>query len=105
MHALMLQSCLTLCDPMDSSPPGSSVSGILQARILKWVAISSSRGSSQPMDQTLVSCVAGELFIAEPWWKDFFVLKAFYDSIFFILMESRLIIMSFVTYGCFGGCI
>ena len=44
------QSCPTLCDPMDCSPPGSSVRGILQARILEWVAISSSRGSSQPGD-------------------------------------------------------
>ena len=39
------QSCLTLCDPMDCSPPGSAVHGILQARILEWVAISFSRGS------------------------------------------------------------
>ena len=44
------QSCLTLCDPMDCSPPGSSVHGFLQARILEWVAISFSRGSSQPRD-------------------------------------------------------
>ena len=43
-----LQSCLTLCDPMDYSPAGSSVHGILQARILDWVAMSSSRESSQP---------------------------------------------------------
>ena len=40
------------CDPMDCSPPGSSVHGIIQAKILEWVAISSSRGSSQPKDQT-----------------------------------------------------
>ena len=40
------QSCLTLCDPLDYSPPGSSVHGIFQARILEWVAISYSRGSS-----------------------------------------------------------
>ena len=44
-HAKSLQSCLTLCDPMDCSLPGSSVYGILQARILEWVAIPSSRGS------------------------------------------------------------
>ena len=50
------QLCLTLCDPMDCSLPGSSVHGILQARILEWVTISSSRGSSQPRDQTLVTC-------------------------------------------------
>ena len=43
---LVAQSCPTLCDPMDCSPPGSSVHGILQARILEWVAISFSRGSS-----------------------------------------------------------
>ena len=49
------QLCLTLCDPMDCSLPGSSVHGIFQARILKWVAISFSRGSSQPKDQTHVS--------------------------------------------------
>ena len=53
------ESYLTLCDPMDCSPPGSSVHGILQARILEWVAMSSSRGSSQPRDQTQVSLIAG----------------------------------------------
>ena len=46
MHVQMLQSCLILCDPMDCSPPGSSVLGILQARLLEWVAMPSSRGSS-----------------------------------------------------------
>ena len=59
---LVVQLCLTLCDPMDYSPPGSSVHGILQARILEWVAIPFSRGSSQPRDQTLVSCIAGRFF-------------------------------------------
>ena len=58
MHAKSLQSCLTLCDPMDCSPPASSVRGAVQARILGWVAISSSRGSSQPTDRTHVSCVS-----------------------------------------------
>ena len=53
---LVAQSCLTLCDPVDCSPPGSSVHGILQARTLEWVAISFSRGSSQPRDRTCVSC-------------------------------------------------
>ena len=47
---LVDQSCLTLCDPTDCNPPGSSVHGILRARILKWAAISFSRGSSQPRD-------------------------------------------------------
>jgi len=48
--AKSLQSCPTLCDPIDGSPPGSPVPGILQARILEWVAISFSRRSSQPRD-------------------------------------------------------
>ena len=52
---LLAQSCLTLCDPMHCSLPGSSVHGILQARILEWVALPSSGGSSQPRDQTHVS--------------------------------------------------
>ena len=58
----MAQSCLTLCDPMDCSPPGSSVQGIFQARILEWVAFPFSRGSSQPRDQTQVSCIVGGFF-------------------------------------------
>ena len=56
------QSCLTLCDTMDCSPPGSSVHGIFQARVLEWVAISFSRGSSQPRDQIRVSRIAGRRF-------------------------------------------
>ena len=56
---LVAQSCPTLCDPVDCSPPSSSVHGTLQARILEWLAISSSRGSSQPGDRIQVSCVAG----------------------------------------------
>ena len=53
-----LQACPTLCDPVDCSPPGSSVHGMLQARILDWVAISSSRGSSEPKNRTCISCVS-----------------------------------------------
>ena len=58
--------CLTLCDPMDWSPPGSSVHGILQRRILEWVAISFSRASSQPRDQTNVSRVVADTLLSEP---------------------------------------
>ena len=60
---LVTQSWPALCDPMDCSLPGSSVHGILQARILEWVAISFSRGSSRPRDQTWVSWIAGGLLI------------------------------------------
>ena len=60
-----LQVCLTLWDPMECSPPGTSVLGILQARILEWVAISFSRGSFQARDGTWVSGIAGRVF---PCW-------------------------------------
>ena len=69
--------CPTLCYPMDCSPPSSSVRGISQARILEWVAISSSRGSSWPSklwDQThnsCVSCIAGRFFTTEPSGKPY----------------------------------
>ena len=52
------QSCLTACDPLDCSLPGSSVHGIFQARILEWVAMPSSRGPSHPRAQTCISCVS-----------------------------------------------
>ena len=54
---LVAQSCLTLCDPMDCNPPGSSVHGISQAKVLEWVAISYSKRSSWPRGQTQVSCI------------------------------------------------
>ena len=63
------QSCPTLCDPMDCSLPGFSLHGILQARVLEWVAFSFSRGSSQSRDQTQVSHTAGGFFTAEPQGK------------------------------------
>ena len=56
------QLCLTLRDPMDCSLPGSSVHGIFQARVLDWVGISFSRGSSQPRNRNWVSCIAGRRF-------------------------------------------
>ena len=59
---LVAQFCPNLCDPIDCSPPGSSVHGILQARILEWVAISFCRGSSLPRNWAQVSCIAGRFF-------------------------------------------
>ena len=69
---LVAQLHLTLCDPMDYSLPGASVHGILQARIPEWVAMPSSRGSSQPRDRTHVSCVsalAGGFFATSATWE------------------------------------
>ena len=62
MRINVAQSCVTLCNSMDCSLPGSSLHRILQARILKWIAISFSRGSSWPRNQTWVSHVAGRCF-------------------------------------------
>ena len=67
--ALVTQLCLTLFNPMHYSPPGSSVHGILQARILEWIAIPCSRLSSWPRDWTHGSCISGGFFIAEPQGK------------------------------------
>ena len=72
---LVSQLCLGLCDLLDCSPPGSSVQGIPQARILEWVSISSSRGSSPPKDPTHASCVSW----ADRWilyhWDARFIIK------------------------------
>ena len=62
VKVLVAQLCPTPCNPMDCSPPGSSDHGILQARILEWMGISFSRGSSQPRDWTHISCIADRLF-------------------------------------------
>ena len=65
-YCLAAKSCPSLWDPMDCSPPGSSVHGISQTRILEWVAISYSRGSSQPRDWNYVSCIGRRFFTTEP---------------------------------------
>ena len=69
VHLLVAQSCPTPCDPIDYSPLGSSVCGILQARILEWVAIPFSKGSFWSRDWTRVSCTAGRFFTTEPLGK------------------------------------
>ena len=71
MCAKSLQSCLTLCDPMDSSPPGSSVQGILKARTLEWVSMSSSRGSSPGIKSTSLTspALAGRFFTTNATWE------------------------------------
>ena len=73
MPAKSLRLYLTLCDPVNCSPPGSSAHGILQARILERVAMPSSRGPSRPRDQTCVSlCLlhwAGGFFTTEATWE------------------------------------
>ena len=82
---LCAQSCaqlyLTLCDPLDCSPPGFSVHGMLQTRILEWVAISFSRGSYRPRDRSQVSCTAGRFFTNWATRKAFMCLRVWMNSI------------------------
>ena len=66
---LLTQSCMILCNPMDCSPPGSSVHGILQARILEWVAISFSRGYFWPKDRTYISCTGRRILYHWTIWE------------------------------------
>ena len=88
MHAKLLQSCPTLCDPMDCSPPGSSVHEIVQARILEWVAIPSSRGSSQSRDQihvSYVSCIGRQVLYHQCYLGNLLELKKRNIPKYFIL--------------------
>ena len=84
------QSCLTLCDTGDCSPPGSSIHRLLQASILEWVAISFSRGSFWPRDQTHASCIGKCVFlISDPPGKPFPKYK--YKANFFGFLEHKII--------------
>ena len=90
--AKSLQSCPTLCDLMDCSLPGSSVHEILQARILEWVAISSSRGSSRPSDQTCISygsCIAGWSLPLSHWKRPTAVaILGYFHQVFFLSLPT-----------------
>ena len=79
VKVLVTQSCLTLCNSMDCSPPGSSLHGILQARKLEWITIPFSREPSRPKDWTWVSCIAGRFFT---FWVTRKTPKACYYSFF-----------------------
>ena len=82
VHVQLLQSCPSLCDPLDCNPPGFSVHGILQARILEWVVMPSSRRSSQPRDITQMSFIAGR----------FFIRKATYNKLVTIVLMSEYLV-------------
>ena len=87
MHAFSVaQLCTTLCDPIDCSLPGFSIHGIFQARMLEWVAISSSRGSSWPWDRTRVSCIGRQILYHWVIWESpqkFHRLRQFYCPLLF----------------------
>ena len=90
---LVPKSSLTLCNPMDCGLPGSSVQGISQARMLEWVAISFSRGSSQSRDWIHVACLAGKFFTIEPPGKPkskILLPKYYYSRPFFLSLFNLL---------------
>ena len=93
MCVLTPQLCPTLCDPMDYSPPGSSVHGILQAKILEWAANPLSRGSSLPRDETRVSCIAGRFFTIGAIGEALFITYSALVSMF-VDMFLHLVILS-----------
>ena len=85
MHAQLL----TLCSTLDYGPPGSSVHEILQAKILEWIATSSSRGSSQPRDQTHISRIASGFSTTEPLGKPRRILKGQLIQLILQMMKQR----------------
>ena len=96
------QSCLILCDPMDCSLPASSVHGILQARILEWIAIPFFRGSSWSRDQTQISCIAGKFFTI---WATreapsipYICINIRYLSVFYLLHSQANVIDTYAYY-------
>ena len=92
-ESAVTQSCLTLRNPMDCSPLDSSIHGIFQARVLMWIAISFSRGSSWPRDQTRVSCIAGRHFTI---WATREALSMEHLDICLFLMPSNCLL----NYSC-----
>ena len=95
-HAQSLQLCPTLCDPVDCSPPGSSVRGILQARILEWAAVPSSKGSSWPEDRTCISYTAGGFFTC---WSTGEAHIYIYSVYMYILCVDFLILNECIGFG------
>ena len=89
------QLCPTLCDPMDCSLPGSSVHGILQARILEWLAIPFSRGSSWPRDRTQVSHIVGR----------FFTVWTTREALLLVLLFLFTLFLSFSNSDLFYSCL
>ena len=101
MHAQLLQSCLILCDPTDCRLPGSSVHGILQVRILEWVAMPFSRGSLPPTYQIQVSCIfyiAGGFFMLRHWESPCWVHICFQFTIFLNWPLDFYVVSFFVSY-------
>ena len=98
MKLLVSHSCPTLCDPKDCSPPGFSVHGILQARMLEWVAIPFSWESSQPRVWTQVSCITGRFFTIWSTRKaPLFPKATFYDSNCLVSIRNSQLLKSLIS--------
>ena len=95
MYVLFVQLCPTLCDRMDCSLPGSSVLGILQARMLEWVAISLSRVSIALRDWTMVSCIAGRFFTV---WATREALLFLYIWLNIIFFQQSFLVFAIMSY-------
>ena len=97
------QSCPTFCNPMDCSPPGFPVHEIFKARVLEWVVISFSRGSSQPRDWTWVSCMVGRCFFhlshqeSKIIYPNYILIVRWYTS-----MTSEIQILLYILFINFG---
>ena len=100
-HMRTLNHFRLFCDPMDCSSPGSSVDGILQARILEWVAIPFSRGSSRPRDRSWVSCIAGRFFTAESPGKPSFTVLQLRKAWDFIVITASCFLCVYTNFDSF----
>ena len=95
-NVIIAQSCPTLCDSMDCSPPGFSVHGILQARILEWVVMPFSRGSSWPRNRSRVSHIAGRFFTSDK----HSVLKSWDITLLTKVCIVKAMVFPVIMYGC-----
>ena len=115
---LVTQSCLPVCDPMACGPPGSSVHGISQARILEWVAIPFSKGSHWSMDGTYAFCIAGRFFTTEPPGMPIhttgqgqkfeillFIIILYLDFFHIMLFISNFGVLYILEKNSFSGCV
>ena len=103
VHAQSLQSCLTLCSPMDGNPPGSSVLEILQARMLEWVAMPSSRGSSHPgiVPVSLTSpALGGGFFTTSTTWEARYLMYFLKMVTLYCVEFDQLINILICGYAC-----
>ena len=105
---LSLQLCLTICNPLDCSLPGASVHEVLQARILEWLAMPSSRGSSWPRDWTHVSCIGRQVLYYNTTWEALLIWYPGYvlvPPLFGIFCRIRPFLLILLLYSILWVCV